>query len=487
MTGRSAEMRGRPYGPEDWYLVFLCCALLAYALMGKGFAYLGFPPLYVGEIVLVFGAIIFFSTGCFLAVNATLPSFLLAFLIGFVVLRTAPDIGRYGFDALRDSVIVVYGAFAFVVSAILISRPKRLETLVRYYRTFCVIFAFAAPVIFFISTYASDYIPKLPNGFIPILKIDPTAVAAHLAGITIFALAGFFSAGHFWRLSIIIAIGMVATVSRGAMLSFVIPVAIATIACGHGRTLIRFLSVGIVVLFAAYHLEKQLDFDPQIQSHHGRIDPKHGRTPTVSQLAENVWSFFGETKQDLGGTSEWRLRWWSIILNDTFFGPHFWTGRGFGLNLAVADGFAGTGADPDKPLTRSPHNAHMTILARSGVPGLVLWLAVLVSWFLMLGSAIITARRRNEEVWARLFIFIACYGSAFLINAAFDVVLEGPMQGIWFWCIFGAGLGSVMIYRASPISERTNRWDRSALATTSNHPPERTIRAKTRNYDIDRR
>jgi hypothetical protein len=34
-----------------------------------------------------------------------------------------------------------------------------------------------------------------------------------------------------------------------------------------------------------------------------------------------------------------------------------------------------------------------------------------------------------------------------IINATFDVALEGPMQGIWFWCLVGFGIGSVMIYR----------------------------------------
>jgi hypothetical protein len=36
-----------------------------------------------------------------------------------------------------------------------------------------------------------------------------------------------------------------------------------------------------------------------------------------------------------------------------------------------------------------------------------------------------------------------------LINASFDVALEGPMLGIWFWCIIGLGIGSSMLYGAS--------------------------------------
>jgi O-antigen ligase len=89
----------------------------------------------------------------------------------------------------------------------------------------------------------------------------------------------------------------------------------------------------------------------------------------------------------------------------------------------------------------------MTMLARAGVPGLILWTLLLVSWFGFVMKAMLTARRRRQKHWAHLFLFIACYFAAMLITASFDVVLERPMLGIWFWCLFGFGLGSVMIYR----------------------------------------
>ena len=58
----------------DRYLALLAIALLGYALMGRGFAYLGFPPLYVGEIALLIGTIVFLRTGALVASLATLPS-----------------------------------------------------------------------------------------------------------------------------------------------------------------------------------------------------------------------------------------------------------------------------------------------------------------------------------------------------------------------------------------------------------------------------
>ena len=47
----------------DRYLALLAMVLLGYALMGKGFAYLGFPPLYVGEIAFLTGIVVSLRTG----------------------------------------------------------------------------------------------------------------------------------------------------------------------------------------------------------------------------------------------------------------------------------------------------------------------------------------------------------------------------------------------------------------------------------------
>jgi hypothetical protein len=46
---------------------------------------------------------------------------------------------------------------------------------------------------------------------------------------------------------------------------------------------------------------------------------------------------------------------------------------------------------------------------------------------------------------------------AIVIDASFDVALEGPMLGIWFWCLFGLGIASTMIYRAASQCERDDR------------------------------
>ena len=49
-----------------------------------------------------------------------------------------------------------------------------------------------------------------------------------------------------------------------------------------------------------------------------------------------------------------------------------------------------------------------------------------------------------------LFFFIGVFWLAFLINATFDVYLEGPMGGIWFWSVFGLGIGASWVYQHRP-------------------------------------
>jgi hypothetical protein len=87
------------------------------------------------------------------------------------------------------------------------------------------------------------------------------------------------------------------------------------------------------------------------------------------------------------------------------------------------------------------------LLARAGVPGLILWLCFVASWFGMMIRAFLTANRQRHTQWSGLFLFTGCYIGSAIIDASFDPVLEGPMMGIWFWSLIGFGIGSVMVYR----------------------------------------
>jgi len=73
--------------------------LLGYAVMGKGFAYFGYPPFFVGELAFLAGFVVLLRSGCLVAVFAFGPSLLLAATMGWTLLRTLPFVGTYGFDS----------------------------------------------------------------------------------------------------------------------------------------------------------------------------------------------------------------------------------------------------------------------------------------------------------------------------------------------------------------------------------------------------
>jgi O-Antigen ligase len=426
-----------PTSAGDRYILALSCVLLGYAVMGKGFAYFGYPPFFVGELAFLAGFVVLLRSGCLVAVFAFGPSLLLAATMGWTLLRTLPFVGTYGFDALRDSVIIMYGGFSFIIAALLIEDCRRINTLIRYYRIFLSIYVPAVPFLFPLSFYFGDDILKVPRTTVSLIWLGPGEVATHLAGAAVFALAGFRKPTPVWTTCLLAALVMVSAVSRAAMLAFVVPVVLAAFALGKARMFAVIIPVGLMLLAASYVLETSFS-----SYHEARTSTE--RLVSSVQLVENVASILGRGGDQTEGTKEWREKWWNIIADNTVRGPYFWTGRGFGVNLAFEDGFGNR--HNERPL-RSPHNGHMTILARAGIPGAALWGIFLAAWFGALLHTTSLARRCGQAEWAGLLLFVACYATSGVINATFDVALEAPMQGIWFWCLIGFGIGTTMIYR----------------------------------------
>jgi hypothetical protein len=169
-----------------------------------------------------------------------------------------------------------------------------------------------------------------------------------------------------------------------------------------------------------------------------------GRPATFQQMVQNLMSIFGSSSDNgLEGSKQFRLAWWGHIVDYTVFGKYFWTGKGFGVNLADVDGFQSTS---DHSL-RSPHNTEMTVLARMGVPGLLLWLLLQGAFGVGLLRATLAYRRAGDWQLAAVGGWIFAYWVAMLVDTSFDPYLEGPQGGIWFWVIFGLGL---VIMRLAP-------------------------------------
>lgn len=431
------SLRASVRRPGDRYLAFLGIVLLGYVLFGRGFANIGVPPLFIGEIALVAGLIISIRTGAFSLTRHSWVTVLLIVFMTWSAIRTLPYIDEYGMDAFRDGVLWGYAFFSFIVGGLLLREGDRLrDWLLRYQKgiTYILIFSWMA---FVVSRVMDSQLPEWPGRDVKIIDVKQGDVLTHLGGVTAFIIVGMRRLSLWTFLGLMVSIGAVIASSRGGMIALTLAILTATILYPPKERLIK-LTIGLLIIVSLVII----------------INPKipistSGRTISVEQVTDNVMSIFGITKPTdpagLRDTAEWRMSWWTIIMDYTFNGPYFWQGKGYGINLNLADGDFG----PED--LRSPHNASMTVLARSGVPGFVLWLAVVIGWFINCLIGWYHAYIKNDRAWMGLWAFLIAYALAIHVNAFFDVFLEGPMGGIWYWSIFGTGIAARIIQQRNPL------------------------------------
>src|SRR5437879_4826483 len=103
--------RGETVPRGGVWLALLSLTLLGYALFGKGWAYLGVPPVFIGEAVLFCGVVLFLFVGRWRGLFDIPAVWPLLLLQAWGLFRTWPDLSVYGKDALRDAVIWGYSAF----------------------------------------------------------------------------------------------------------------------------------------------------------------------------------------------------------------------------------------------------------------------------------------------------------------------------------------------------------------------------------------
>ena len=415
-----------------FFLGYLTILLLGYAVFGRGFAYLGVPPVYVGEIGLVIGIAVMLTHILVPVWESRLVWGLVAFMIwGFF--NTLPYVGTYGMDALRDGAQWGYAVYALAVATAIL-QTGQLDTLLRRYVAFARLFLLFVVPWLLIFRLAGDVIPRLPwgpdYGGVQLLPKGGD-IAVHLTGIAVLIVLGLGVKrlrGWIWLVFWIAAAMLVAVGGRASFLTLAIPALVLMLLRPGGRwhRLVVIVLCGFSVLVL---------FDIQIGV--GR----EGLPFSAETLFLGVASIFGDTELvQFSATKEWRLMWWDTIIDYTILGEHFWTGKGFGINLATDDGFHVSW----NRYLRSPHNGHLTILARAGVPGFFLWIVLQGSFALALFRAYRSDRRKGRHYWADLALWILLYWLAFMVNASFDVYLEGPQGGIWFWSVFGFGLAHLI-------------------------------------------
>src|SRR6185437_12373210 len=146
-TENLRPLLARRWGWAERYLIFLGLVLLGYALDGRGFAYLGFPPLYIGELTMVIGMGVLVCTPGWSRLFQSPPMLALVPLFLLGVLHTTLDFPNYGIDAIRDAAIYNYAIFAIIVAGLIINDPRRLTLAISMYRRFIPIFLIGIPIV----------------------------------------------------------------------------------------------------------------------------------------------------------------------------------------------------------------------------------------------------------------------------------------------------------------------------------------------------
>lgn len=422
------------------YLILLCFTLFGYAYLNKGFAYIGITPFYIDSLIFLTAFIVlFFRPNCLRFITDPTVALLFLFII-WGATRTFPFVETYGIDTIRDSVIWSWGVIALAV-ATLVRQGLPLHAVSTWYGKTMKWFVVWIPVAFLIYITMGDMLlrwPWGPEGGIPIIVFKGGDVGVQLAGILAFILLiipAMPNARPMLPTWITLPCGLIsflvaASINRGGFIALLIASSFAFYCARFQRVAASGLVITLFILISAFG--SAFDILPEYK--------RGDRVISIKQMYTNIQSIFSDLDNYGGtGTKHWRLEWWNSIIAYTFDGDCFWTGKGFGLNLADDDGFQVTA---DRSL-RSPHNGHLTILARMGVPGFTLWILFLLTLLARLWKRYKQWKELGEDLKAGACVWALSFLGAALINATFDVYLEGPMGGIWFWSVTGLAMGLI--------------------------------------------
>jgi len=434
--------------------------------LDRGFAHIGVPPAYVGEMVLLPGLMIALVPRALTPALRSRCGQLYLLLAAVSLCCAVPYFRQYGQDTVRDSAIWVYGIFFLVVASLLVHRPDMLQRIPVYYGRFLLWYTpiLCGLLVLRFLFHANDE----SAGGTQLFSIKLGDLGAHLGGVFAFLL---LSLDLLWQrtttrpaatvryvvtgMGALSAFVFVSSINRGGMLAAISSVLVVT-ALGGRLSWARAGVLGAGAIVAIFLVFGAAGAEVRVSS---------ARTLSLEQLETNVLSLVSpqsESNTGASNTTRWRLTWWKKIFGYTFGGPYFWTGKGYGVNLADSDGFRLSARDNS---LRAPHNSNMTILARSGVPGFVLWMLLLLTFGTQMVRFVSKTRRAGYPVWSRVAVWCLAYWTAMVVDSCFDVALEGPQLGIWFWALMGYGVALQSaferhtvgaIFTATPLAQRSH-------------------------------
>ncbi len=417
-----------------WWVKFLLAYLAAITIFGKGPTYLGYPPLYWGEIVMAVSLLLIAPWGVragYVARNRGLALTVAGFMALGAAL-TAISFPRWRLDAIRDAALWYYGLFFFVGLG-LAARPALADRAWRWLRVFWMASLVWNTADLLTHHRLSYWGPVIPWRGVPLFFNSVHETGEHLAlGALLVLCTTTLHGKPLWRtvLAPIALVGLAAfsvAQGRGMRLGIASGV-LAVLLLGLARRTPRFQTRLVVLAAVAV----------PVLALAGAVYTD--RFVTIAHLDR----FEDADPSDPVGTANWRMIWWENLYDAVVrTNPAF--GLGFGESLHVYNPLL-ENLQGDF-VVRSPHNFNVTVLARMGFAGLALWAAVLAvgigGLFCRVWRGTVRGRPyspgRHDELAFWVLMLVAT-----VVNSSLGVLMEGPVLGIWFWFALGFANGRAL-------------------------------------------
>ena len=394
------------------YIKIYFFVLLLYVFFNKGVAYS-----YMAEFLLVAGFLILFINRRQFEIGLDRKQILVGIFIFISFLFILVGVFQYPLlNVLRDSLAFQYAWFTFIIYFLKNEYDYLWQKIIQIYKW--------VPLVlflnFFLFYFVFLYLPPINvfgNQSIIIYKNGDKSVHLLISTILMFLYTEKYSRKWLIANTILIVINflILLALTRSGSVAYIISLfsffffSKQKILNESLRKLLKYVPI-FMVLGMGLFITLDIQGDAQ------------GRTISLSQITDNFSSIVSsDIDGSLTDNKVWRLVWWAKLINESFTLQHFFVGKGLGMSLAGNDIL-----NTDDNL-RSPHNFHLTILARFGYIVFITWIIWLVSLFKPLFT-----RKLAGKTLAITSILLA-----FIINGSFDVFFEGPMGAFPFWTFVG--------------------------------------------------
>ena len=394
------------------YIKIYFFVLLLYVFFNKGVAYS-----YMAESLLVTGIVLLFINRKNLELGLDRKQILVGIFILVSFLFILLGVFQYSvLNVLRDSLSFQYAWFAFIIYFLKNEHDFIWKKIILIYKWVPLVLLLNFILFYFVFLYLPP-INIFGNQNIIIYKNGDKSVHLLISTILMFLYTEKYSRSWLIANTILIVINFLILLAftRSGSVAYILALfsffffSKEKILNESVRKLLKFVPIIMIIgmgLFVA------IDIQGDAQ----------GRTISLSQITDNFSSIVSTNIDgNLAENKVWRLIWWAKLVNESFTLQHFFVGKGLGMSLAGNDIL-----NTDDNL-RSPHNFHLTILARFGYFVFIIWAIWLVSLFKPLFT-----RKLEGKTLAITSILLA-----FIINGSFDVFFEGPMGAFPFWTFVG--------------------------------------------------